>query len=156
MRLGSGYARYLLSRSSRQGHILKAPRTRNCTSNRLFFQESRVDRMGRTGRGARVGPTDESRTAPLSYSAAVFTPVVPDHVADDPESREFRPALVDARWHTDGQGYVSRPRDSLSVPWVVHRRTYACVGCYVSLVNCCHSDQKQGRRVRTMCAERSK
>ncbi len=63
-------------------------------------------------RGARVVPTDESKTAPLSHSAAVFTHVVPvDHVADDPESGAFGPALADtnASLNADGQAYVSIP-----------------------------------------------
>jgi hypothetical protein len=69
--------------------------------------------MGGAGRGARVVPTEESRTAPSSQPAAVFTPVVPvDHVADEPESGTFGPALADASpsSNADGQAYVSRPQ----------------------------------------------
>ena len=65
--------------------------------------------MGRNGRGARVIPTEESKTAPSNQSAAVFTPVVPiDHVADEPESGAFWPALADASAssHADVQGYL--------------------------------------------------
>ena len=88
-----------------------AARSGHWTSNRLFFHESRVDRMGGAGRGARVIPTDEPKTAPLSHSAAVFTPVVPvDHAADDPESGAFGPALAaaSASSNADAQAYVSR------------------------------------------------
>ncbi len=97
---------------------MKAPSTGHCTGNRFFFQASRVDRMGGAGRGARVVPTEESKTAPLSQLADVFTSVVPvDHAADDPVNGALGPALADAsaRSHTEGQGYVSHPRESWSV-----------------------------------------
>ena len=60
--------------------------------------------MGRNGRGARVVPSEEFKPAP-----SVFTPVVPiDHVADEPESGAFWPALADASAssHADVQGYL--------------------------------------------------
>ena len=76
--------------------------------------------MGRNGRGARVIPTEESKTAPSNQSAAVFTPVVPiDHVADEPESGAFGPALTDASAssHVDGhwQGCAFRLPDGVRV-----------------------------------------
>ncbi len=74
--------------------------------------------MGRNGRGTRVIPTEESKTAPSNQSAAVFTPVVPiDHVADEPESGAFGPALADASAssHVDGQGCAFRLPDGVHV-----------------------------------------
>jgi hypothetical protein len=67
--------------------------------------------MLRNGRGARVVPTEESGTAPSSHLASFFTPVVPvGHVADDPESGAFGPALAaaSASSNADAQAYVSR------------------------------------------------
>ena len=94
--------------------------------------------MGGAGRGARVSPTEESKPAPSSQPAAVFTPVVPvDHVADDPEIGAFGPALADtiASSRADGWEYVLHPCAGVRVAvavecalcrWVMHRCTYVC------------------------------
>ncbi len=64
--------------------------------------------MGGAGRGARVVPTEESKTASSSHSAAAFTPVVPvDRVVDDPLNGAFGTALASS--HADGQGCVAHP-----------------------------------------------
>ncbi len=90
--------------------------------------------MGGAGRGARVVPTDESGTALLSHSAAVFTPVVPvDHAADDPESGAFGPALADAcaSLNVDGhwKGCAFRLLEC-ALPWLWSARVAVglCIG----------------------------
>ncbi len=79
--------------------------------------------MGGAGRGARVVPTEESKTetAPSSQPAAAFTAVVPvDHAADDPESGAFGPALADASAGSNAGGpeYVIHPRAECVLPWL--------------------------------------
>ncbi len=77
--------------------------------------------MGGAGRGARVVPTEGSKTAPSSQPAAVFTSVLPgEYVADDPECGAFGPALayVRASSNADGGQYVLHPRMEFVLPWL--------------------------------------
>ncbi len=76
--------------------------------------------MGGAGRGARVGPTEDFKAAPLIQPAAFFTPVVPvDQVADDPE-RMLGPALADGSVgsNADGRECVLHPRAECVLPWL--------------------------------------